>query len=171
MSAQDNLDQAILASLAYFDTFDYPLNLVEIHKWLYQYSGPVSLWEIKERLANSPLVKRVETKDGFYFLTGRPEIVTVRLRRYLLAEKKFKIEDRAVYWLRGLGFIKLIAVCNNVGYNNGRAESDIDFFIIARQGHLWWTRLWVTFLMSLLGLRRHARQIVNRICLSFYLAE
>lgn len=162
---------AILKTLAYFDIFDYPLTLVEIHKWLYRPQAACRLSEISRALEGENLKGRVENSRGFYFFPGRKEIIATRLTRYRLAEKKFRIARKAAWWLRGLPFLKMIAVCNNVGYNNAAPKSDIDFFIVIRQGRLYLTRFLVTLAVSWLGRRRHGKKIANRVCLSFYITD
>lgn len=162
------LKKAIIKALAYFDIFDYPLTLVEVHKWLYQPDQAYSLYEVSMELEK---ISQIESKFGFYFLSGRQSIVRGRLDRYKLAEKKFKIALWAASWLRWLAFVKMIAVCNNVGYNNASKDSDIDFFIIAQKKHLWWTRLSVTLVTTLLGIRRKGDKVVDRVCLSFYIGS
>lgn len=166
----NNLDlkKAIIKAIAYFDIFDYPLTLVEVHKWLYQ---PDQIYGLSEVLMELEKMSQIESKFGFYFLEGRQVIVRSRLDRYKLAEKKFKIALRAATWLRWLAFVKMIAVCNNVGYNNASKESDIDFFIIVQKKHLWWTRLTVTLVTTLLGIRRKGDKVVDRVCLSFYISS
>lgn len=165
------LAQAILQTIAYFDTFEYPLTQVELHKWLLGYNQPLSILEIRQILRDELVGFVLEQDSGFYFLQGRKSIVQTRLLRYRLAEDKYKVALKAVGWLRFLGFVRLIAICNNVGYNNARDDSDVDFFIVAKQGRIWWVRLWVTLLVQLLGLRRHGKHEKNRICLSFYVAD
>lgn len=113
----------------------------------------------------------METKSGFYFFSGKQDIIDQRLKNYRLAERKYKIARRAARWLSRLKNVLFIAVCNKAGYNNASTESDIDFFIIARSGHLWSTRFLVTALMTLLGIRRHDNKYVDRICLSFYITD
>ena len=93
------------------------------------------------------------------------------MERYNLADKKFKIAKRAIWILKFLPFIKMIAVCNNLAYQNAKAESDIDFFIITAKNRLYCTRFFITALLSLIGIRRHNQKITNRICLSFYTTE
>ncbi len=165
------LEQAVLKTVAFFDVFDYPLTAIEVHKWLYQPDQRYSLLEILVALSSDSLATQLETKNGFYFLIGRAHTTTIRLERYQIAEKKFYIALRAARFLRYIAFVELVAVCNNVGYNNGSAESDIDFFIVAKSGRLWWARLLVTTATTLLGIRRHGIKIVDRVCLSFYTAD
>lgn len=165
----DDLSRAIVSTIAYFDIFDYPLTLVEIYKWLYQKESIIA--DISGALASGKLDEVIENKNGFYFLKGRQDIIATRLSRYVIAEGKFEIALRAARWLRYLPFIRLVAVCNNLGYNNSEARSDIDFFIVTYRGRIWWVRLLVTALLTLLGLRHHGRKITNRICLSFYIAS
>ncbi len=168
----NNLEKAIIATVAYFDIFDYPLSLVEIHKWLYNQSREkTNLSDILPVLESGELNSVIESKDGFYFLKGRQEIIRKRLDHYNIAEPKFKIALKTIWWLHWLAFIEMIAVCNNLGYNNTIKEGDIDFFIIIKKNRLWWTRLMVTLVVSLLGIRRHGKKIANRICLSFYIAN
>lgn len=170
-SNYSNLQKSILKTLAFFDIFDYPLTLVEVYKWLYQPIGEYSLYDISQELQGGALSSLVSSADGFYFLSGRQAIIKTRLRRYQMAEKKYQIALRAATFLRWIAFVRMIAVCNNVGYNNGSKDSDIDFFIIVKQGRLWWSRLAITLVTTLLGIRRHGIKVVDRVCLSFYTAD
>ena len=164
------LDRAIIKTLAFFDIFDYPLTLTEIYKWLYQPDQHYQWSDIFRALTMGNLGGQVEDQFGFYYLAGRSAIVRTRLDRYQVAEKKFQIALRTVRWLRWLSALKMIAICNNVGYNNGTAKSDIDFFMVVSKGRLWWARLMITLITTLLGVRRHGVKIVDRVCLSFYTA-
>jgi hypothetical protein len=165
-----DLEKAVLKTLAFFDIFDYPLTIVEIHKWLYAKKG-FGLLDIITALEGGSLSNFIEYQDGFYFLKGRAQIIEIRLDRYQIADEKFKIARRVTKFLRWVAFIKLIAVCNTVGYNNASAGSDIDFFIIVRRGRVWWSRLLITSLVTLLRVRRHEKKVKDRICLSFYVAD
>ena len=165
-----NLEKAILRTLAFFDVFDYPLTLVEVYKWLYQPDQIYQLSDISRSLAGINLKNKISNYNGFYFLSSRQDIVRTRLNRYTIAEKKFKIALKAGWFLRFVASVRMIAVCNNVGYSNGSKDSDIDFFIIVKQGRLWWSRLVITLMTHFLGIRRHGVKIVDRVCLSFYTA-
>ena len=166
-----NLEKAILKTLAFFDIFDYPLTLVEIYKWLYQPDKSYQLFEISQALASPNLGKIIAAEKSFYFLAGHRSLVNTRLERYQIAEKKFKIAKKLIFWLRWLVFVEMIAVCNNAAYSNAEPKSDVDFFIIVRRGRLWWSRLAVTLTATLLRLRRHGQKTTDRVCLSFYLAD
>lgn len=160
---------AIVQTIAYFNLFDYPLTSLEVYKWLYQKKSKYSdvLFALQELTDDGQLVER----DGFYCLVGREEIVAIRLSRYVLAEKKYRIALRAAQFIQLVPFITFVGVCNNVGFNNGSEKSDIDFFIVAKAGRLWLARLLVTIVVSILGIRRHKELITDRVCLSFYVAD
>ena len=171
----NDLEKAILKTVAYFDIFDFPLTLVEIHKWLYwpksQGEKLYNLYDIDQALNSEKLKTAIDSKTGFYFMASRPEIISQRLWRYQLANKKFKIALFVGRFLRWLPFIRMIAICNTTGYNNASEKSDIDFFIIVKSGRLWFSRLLITTLVTMLGIRQHGAKIANRICLSFYLTD
>ncbi|MCX6740635.1 MAG: hypothetical protein NTZ49_05415 [Candidatus Parcubacteria bacterium] len=165
----------ILNTVIYFDLFDYPLTSMEIHQYLYSggmYGGNFSLAEIEDSLKNSPVLSKLLTAErGFYILNGRNNIIDLRLERYNLAAIKYKLAKRAVRIFKFLPFIKLIAVCNSLSFNNAREESDIDLFIITSKGRLWITRLALIIIITLLGLRPPKEKAKDKICLSFYAAE
>lgn len=175
----NTLEKTILATIAYFDIFDYPLTLVEIWQWLYAYpeprtqnQEPSKIVDIQNTLdKNEYLKKRVETKNGFYFLQGRQDLVKKRMERYNIAESKYIKAIRIVKILKFVPFVKMIAVCNNLAFNNAREESDIDLFIIAKSGRLFFTRFVVTLVTHLFKMRRHHQYIKDRICLSFYITD
>ena len=166
-----DLQKTIVATVAYFDVFEYPLTSVEIWKWLYQPAGRYSLHQVVTALADPALAGRLGQQRGFYCLRGREQNISTRLERYRVAKKKFAVARRGARVLRLLAFVELVAVCNNVGYNNATPVSDVDFFIVVKKNRLWWTRLWVTLLLTLLRLRRHGTHFADRICLSFYVAD
>ncbi|MDO8559472.1 MAG: hypothetical protein Q7S23_00335 [bacterium] len=163
---EKNLAAAVLRTLAYFDVFDFPLTALEAQRWLWRQRASVG--DVASVLKELERAGRVQRAHGYFHLPGRPAVVAVRWRRYLDAELKFRRAQRAARWLRFLPAVRLLAVCNNAAYGNAKAPSDIDLFIVTAPGRLWSTRLAVTAIVQLLGLRRHGRHVANRCCLSFY---
>ena len=124
------ISQAILSAITYFDIFDYPLTSFEIEKWLYANNTRMSANQTRIRqVLETELAGPISFDRGFYFLKGREQIVQTRLDRYNLADKKFKRALLAGKLLAALPFVRMIAVCNSLGYGNASDQSDIDFFI------------------------------------------
>ncbi len=180
------LELFIINTICYFDLFDYPLTINEIHQYFFtggMVGGDYSLLEIEKELKkNYKLKKIITTKRGFYFLKGPPshkasadkgreEIIKARLEHYTLADKKFKIALRAIKLFKFFPFIKLIAVCNSLAWANARKESDIDLFIITSKNRIWLVRFWSIVLITLLGLRPPKEKVEDKLCLSFYITE
>ncbi|MCX6743503.1 MAG: hypothetical protein NT116_04670, partial [Candidatus Parcubacteria bacterium] len=151
------LELFILNTIIYFDLFDYPLTGQEIWQYLYtegMQGGNFRLLEIEDCLKNSEMMQKLVTAErGFYFLKGREEIINIRLQRYNIAAKKYKLALRVIRLFKLLPFIKLVAVCNSLAFSNAKEESDIDFFIIVTKGRLWSVRLVLICLITILGLR------------------
>lgn len=70
--------------------------------------------------------------------------------------------------LAGLPFVRMVGLTGSVAQGQARAASDIDFFIVTVPGRLFSVRLFVTFFVHLLGLRRRGRLVAGRICLNRY---
>jgi predicted nucleotidyltransferase len=166
-----DLRSSLLAALAFFDIFNYPLTFAEIRRWRYGSSGlddgPVEAALLTDLLSAPPIA----TDQGYYFLQGRQEIVATRQRRYRLAEDKFRKARRLARLARLLPSVRLIAVCNSLALSNADTESDIDLFIVCRPGTLWVTRLIIAGTLHLLGLRPTGNRHEDTFCLSFFLAE
>jgi len=168
---QIKIKEAIIKTIAFFDLFDYPLSVEELWKylWLPDDVARVSLMDIIKALDgfNGPL----EAHNGYYFFNGRKAIIGQRQASAVWMEKKFNIAFSATHWLKYLVGVKMVAVVNSVVLGSVKQDSDIDLFIVVASGRMWLTRLAVTLLVQLLGVRRHGKKISNRLCLSFYVTE
>jgi len=173
------LEKSILATISFFDIFDYPLTLVEIWQWLYVYPEPrtkndeqIKISDIQDVLdKNDSLKGKVEMKNGFYFLQGRADLVEKRMERYNIAERKYQKSLKIIKILRLIPYVRMIAVCNTLAYSNARDESDIDLFIICEKGHLWKTRFLVSGFLKFFNLRPTESETRDKICASFFLSE
>ena len=163
-----NNKKAILAAIAFFDLFDYPLTVLEI--WQYSQEKN-SLSQINKKLKEMIVAGHLEEKQNFYFLPGRVEIITTRLKRYNYTQRKLKHARRLVYLWRLIPWIKMIAVGNLIGTHNLKDKSDIDLFVITVPNRVWLTRFFTAGLAALLGLRPKPGKTKDRICLSFYISE
>lgn len=74
-------------------------------------------------------------------------------------------------FLRLVPFLRMLSVCNNLAFSTVNDKSDIDVFIIAKNGRLFVVRSMVTFLLHILGVRRHGDKVAGRFCLSFFVDE
>jgi hypothetical protein len=165
----------ILATISYFNIFSYPVSAWQCYHWLYR--GNAENLEIpkyqqfEEILKSLVDAKQIGHKDGFYFLLGKEKNVRLRQHRYMLAEFKYKKAVRAAKILRCLPYIKYIAVCNTLAYNNAHEDSDIDLLIATSKKRIWAVRLWSVIVMSVLGRRPNRKTNRDKICLSFFISE
>ena len=186
------IEVAVVETIAFLDIFDYSptslelwrflgvkIELAELLKILPLYKGELEGVDCDCRQdptqappfdyrSGQALVKGRSQGGGFYFLSGREEIVARRSEFFHLAEKKYRIARQAASILKFVPGIKMVAVCNNFYY---KPDSDIDFFIIVQSGRMWLTRALATLALHFFRLRRHGKKVADRICLSFYVTE
>lgn len=169
----DFLAKAILKTVTYFDLFDYPLTELELFKWLKsEGAGQISLSDIRDAISSqaSELRHCLDLKSGFVFLRGKSEQARVRQDRSVISDRKFKRIIRVTKLLRLIPFLKMVAVCNTLAYQNPKETSDIDLLVIASSGRIWTVRFGVVFILKLLQLRPGEAKW-DPICPSFFLTE
>lgn len=162
------LKESIYRTIAFFDLFDFPLTSEEIQKYLWGQKRPVRLKEIEQMLSELPGIEAIR---DHYVLTGRGRLVETRRARKFIAEKLWTRTKFFGRYMTKVPFIRMIAVCNNLAYNNASETSDIDLFIVVKPGRLWLARFLVTVLLQFFGVRRHGDKIAGRFCLSFFVTD
>ncbi|MFA4872862.1 MAG: hypothetical protein WC659_02915 [Patescibacteria group bacterium] len=178
------LQQSLLATLAWFDLFDYPLTAWEVYTWLCigndkaGFGASSSYEEVLEGLRALVAEKAIESQWSFFFLVGRKETVEIRRNRYLIADAKFTRARYVASLFRFVPWVRMVAVCNTLGYSNAAHESDIDFLIITSSGRLWTVRAVCLALLVLLGLRPSLQRFgakqeerKDKIDLTFFVGE
>jgi len=166
----EEFKEAIIRVIAFFDLFDHPLTVFEIRERLSRRIKLSELLVSLDELAAAPANILAE-KNGFYFLPGRKDIVSVRQERHNYSARKIKIARRFARVFSLLPFVRMIALANSLGQYNLRDGSDIDFFIISSPRRVWMTRLYCTGLAKLLNRRPRTGKKQDTICLSFYAAS
>ena len=172
----ENLENSIRKTLAYFDIFDHPLTKEELFCRLNSHNkknniGFVDFILKLKKIKNKKDECIFEYKNGYYFLPGREEIIDSRQRTIRLLERKMKIAKRGVRKLRYVPFIRGIFICNTVASASTTDNSDIDVFIVVKKNRIWLSRLLITLVLNFFDLRRTKKKIKDKICLSFYVAD
>lgn len=162
----------ILRTIAYFDIYNWPLRAEEIWKWQYNLNNDkiLLLEEIFEVLKNEEIKTVLQEKDGFYFMRGKENILSERAEKYLYAERKYKKVMRLARIFSFFPFIKMISVCNDLGYSNAPDGSDIDLFIVSSRKRIWLARLMITGFLKLFRMRP-GENPRDAICPSFFVDE
>jgi len=171
------LRRAIIKTIAFFDLFDWPLTAWEIKKHL---SAPVPLLEVVKLLDKEISINKevpeekslrvINSQDGFYFLSGRSDIITIRQQRYNYFVRKLKIARRFAIIFSFFPFVRKVYLSNVVGSYNLRDGSDIDFLVVTTPQRLWLSRLYCAGLAKILNRRPTPRRKRDTICLSFYMS-
>jgi len=162
----DTEEKFVLAPLAYFDIFNYPLTLMEI--WRYALGKSMGLNQVSGILEQLKSKQIIESREGFFCLKNRGEIIKRRRDNFLLAERKFKKAQKFTKYLRWVPGVRAVAICNTLAYSNAPDDSDIDFFIITDPGKIWSARFWSVALTRFFGGRPAPGKVRDTICLSFF---
>jgi len=165
------LVESIMKAIAFFDLFDFPLSAEEIMDYLYKYTYPVHIKEIKATLSylvDEGLLSELKT---YYVLAGREIIIETRKTRKFIAEKFWNRTKLYGTYMRSVPFVEMIAVCNNLAYDNPNSQSDIDLYIVVKPGRMWLARFLITVILHFYGVRRYGDKIAGRFCLSFFVTN
>ncbi|MFZ2188818.1 MAG: hypothetical protein WAV73_04615 [Candidatus Moraniibacteriota bacterium] len=174
----DPLSQNILATIAYYDVLDYPLTVFELWKYLIsdqqsanneQEIEKITIANIIFELEDEELKKQIETFRGYYFLSGRKNLVAQRIERNKISEEKYGTIQWVVQFLRFVPYVRMILVTGRVAMKNAGRKSDLDFLICLEKGRIFTGRTLVTLVIHLLGKRRYGKKITNRICLNYFI--
>ena len=174
-----SLSKSIIATIAYYDVFDYPLTSFEIWKYLIVQNQSLGLYpEPAEPIRLEDVVKALETEsvrrhighlNGSYFLQGRRVLAERRLKRGKLAIAKLHGVRKLVFWLRFVPFVRMVALTGSLAMKNSEASGDWDLLIVLRSGHIWTGRALLTGLLQLFGKRRHGEDVADRACLNYWI--
>ncbi|MGN6165697.1 MAG: nucleotidyltransferase domain-containing protein [Flavisolibacter sp.] len=127
----------ILAALAYFDLFDYPLTQSEIFVFL---RNPCTHEEFISSLQQLTSENHVIRFDEFYTLQENYTLVTRRNDGNLRARKMLETAQKIASLLSAFPFVRGVAVSGSLSKNFADENSDIDFFIITAKNRLWLAR-------------------------------
>lgn len=165
---EKQLKQALISTICYFDLFDYPLTIHEC--WQYLISNlVVSLDDVSCCLEMG--IEGIERTGAFFHRSGRGAVAIERLSRYLIAERKYRAALRFTRFAALVPGIRMVAICNTLAFSAARDGSDIDFFIIARAGSLWFVRAICGILALLCGTRPDGDERKDTYCLSFFASD
>jgi len=168
-----SFEKSILATIAYFDVFDYPLTLLELRRlFLGRLNAPRALLDIRNALERDALLlKAVREKNGFWHVRGRGGNCAVRRARFLVSQEKYKQSRGILRLLSAMPFVRCLLVCNSLALENTTQQSDVDVAVITRAGGAWWARLFCITLLALARRRPGQASERPKICLSFFVDE
>ncbi len=172
----NNLTKSILATIVYYDVFDYPLSAFEIWKYRtvqaqgqeYGNETPVTLEDIMVMLDTESIKRSIGNRQGLYFVRGREMLVKRRLRRGKLSIAKYRGVHNLVFWLRFVPFVRSVALTGSLAMKNSEISGDWDLLITLRSGHIWTGRAVLSALLQCFGKRRHDTDIADRACLNYW---
>ena len=127
----------ILATLAYFEIFNYPVTSFELFQFLQVSCNYSDLCKTLHILVDEKIIFRFEE---FYCLHYDENMIIRRRERNQKAKTLLKTADNAAGILYNFPFVKGIGVSGSLSKNCADEHDDIDFFLIIEKNRLWLTR-------------------------------
>ena len=162
-----NLSQTkenILATLAYFDMFSYPLTRAEIYLFLgkkYNYD------DFDDALSCLLIEGAIHQFDRFFSLKNDHQLAVRRVEGNSKAEEMIRIAKRVGNILIRFPYVRGVAISGSLSKNFADEYSDIDLFVITAKNRLWVAR-------TLMHCLKKLTFLVNRehyFCMNYYIDE
>ncbi|MFZ1626244.1 MAG: hypothetical protein WAT81_00385 [Candidatus Moraniibacteriota bacterium] len=170
------LKKAVLATVAYYDALECPLTEFEVWKHLIATRDEVSdhvptLGQVTlslERLVQEGVISRFR---GFVVLPHREIYIAQRICDEKYAVSKIKRAATLIHSLAWIPFVRMISLTGSLSMKRGDQESDWDLFVVLEKGAIWRGRTVLSFILQVIGKRRHGRSIENRACLNHFVTD
>lgn len=159
-----DIKKNILATLAYFDVFNYPLTQAEIFLFLAnRYDGTVFRTAINCLTGEGTIYKF----DNFYSLKNDSNIALRRSKGNRKAAELIKIAEGVGRLLIRFPYVRGIGISGSLSKNYADEQSDIDLFIITSANRLWIAR-------TLMHFFKKVTFLVNKqhfFCMNYFIDE
>ena len=132
-----SIKKDILATLAYFNMFDYPLSKSEIFIFLGHCDDFHEFEFGLQELQDEFIIFKI---GEFYSLYNNYSLAARRYRGNEKAKIMLRKADKAASLLSAFPFVRGIAVSGSLSKNFADENTDIDFFIITSANRLWIAR-------------------------------
>lgn len=155
---------SILATLAYFDLFSYPLTAAEIYLFLGEKSNQA---EVNEGIHLLIQEGSIFNFSRFYTLQNDYSLVVRRYNGNIKAADMIKIAGRISNLLIKFPYVRGVAISGSLSKNFADEYSDIDLFIITAKNRLWIAR-------TLMHALKKLSYLANRqdyFCMNYYIDE
>ena len=118
-------------------------------------------------------MKDVTEQEGYYFLRDMHHTVAKRIKAKIISHHKKQKLQRVLPFLTWIPTICLIGISGSVAVSNAEDTDDIDLFIITKRNTIWLTRLWLMFILQMLGIRRIRSDVSakDKVCLNMFVDE
>ena len=176
------LRNSIIATIVYYDIFDYPLTSLEVYNFLVNPGriakitggiGEISFKEIVEELDSLVKLNILGEKNAFYSLAGREDLYALRIKKQKIADQKWKKFLKLTRFLSLAPYLRGVFASGSMALCNTDEESDFDVLVIAKSGRLYTCRLFLWLISSLLMARRkkHEKVAPNKLCFNHYITD
>src|SRR5271165_1651041 len=128
------IKENILATLAYFDLFNYPLTGAEVYLFLKKKYNYELFDDALRSLLNTGAIHQF---DNFYTLKNDHYLIVRRNEGNKKAVELIKIAKKVGELLIKFPFVRGVAISGSLSKNFADEYSDIDLFIITAKNRLW----------------------------------
>lgn len=146
-TADRQLRDAVVATVAYSDVFDMPIDDDRLLRFLVgRRAEPEDLQLAIKTLTAAGLIRR---HGRLLHLPGRDEVLAIHADREKRAAAMW---PKAIRWAQRIGRlpnVRAVAVTGGLAVDSVAPHDDADYFIITRPGRLWLTRLLILVLVKL----------------------
>ena len=153
MSPLGEQELAIARSVLYASLFDYPLTLAQLRQTLIE-SAQTPSQILATYKKSDALRASVEYRDGFFFPSGRYDLVGERRRREARSRQFLARYRPLLGAISALPYVRMVALSGSVAHLNLEGNGDLDLFIVTRGRHVWSVTVVVLVLAKLLRQRR-----------------
>lgn len=160
----NKLTENILAALAYFDIFNYPLTRDEVYLFLKNKYEQNEFDGMLNQLVKNHDIYRF---SNFYTLQNDYSLIEKRCAGNKKAAELIKVAGRVSDILIRFPYVRGIAISGSLSKNFADEHSDIDLFIITAKNRLWIAR-------TLMHAFKKLTYLVNRqdyFCMNYYIDE
>jgi hypothetical protein len=160
----NDTERSVIAALAYFDIFHYPLTIGEIDKFRSPVGDSTQLHSSVDSLLQNHHIYRL---GDFYSLQDNPLLAYRRIEGNQRAISFIKKATRAGRFLQRFPFVRGVGISGSLSKNYADANADYDFFIITASDRLWVARTCMHLfkkIMRLVG-RQHCY------CMNYFVDE
>jgi len=178
---KEKISKNIVATITYFDVFDYPMTSYEVFTYCIDSERllggsdegrrNINFFSIVHTLEELTKEKTLDFFQGYYFLPGREKLAKQRRVRSKVSEQKLKKVKRLFWIFRFFPFVRMVGVTGTLSMKNITRESDWDVFIVLKKGCIWMGRTLVTIMLHALGKRRHGDKEKDRVCLNHFVTD